>query len=355
MPAGIIKMRKATIVTVTCDRDGSLERFLESLVHCRRFREIAVLILLNGESPSTESILTRYHARYENIEFLKAKKARKGQARNILLRHVRTELVYFLDDDVIVSGDTCSVMLESMENYPGADIIGGPNLTPPGSNLFQVAQGAVLGSFFGTLWMSRRYTRCGEPSAADERMLILCNLAFRMRVFEKSNICFNDSIICAEENLLLQELMCAGYRAVYIPGLAVYHERRKNYTEFCRQIFTYGRGRCQAAKCRFRVDNLLYCIPAMFLVYLGALLVGHWPGYLLPGYAYLTVCLFNAAKKAIETQHRSLFWVFLVLFPTIHLAYGAGFLFEALRWKSVLASCQSSDFGRKRDYAQEAL
>ncbi|MFH1076676.1 MAG: glycosyltransferase, partial [Pseudomonadota bacterium] len=269
---------------------------------------ITVLVLLNGESPSTERILTRYHAQYENIEFLKSEKARKGAARNILLRHVRTELVYFLDDDVTVSGDTCSVMLESMEKYPQADIIGGPNLTPPASELFQVAQGAALGSFFGTLWMSRRYTRCGKPVVADERMLILCNLAFRRRVFEKSNICFNNSIICAEENLLLQELMCAGYKAMYVPGLIVYHERRKNYSEFCRQIFTYGRGRCQAVKCHFRMDNLLYCIPAMFLAYLGALLVWYWPGYLLPGYAYLTVCLFNAVKKAIETKHHSLFW-----------------------------------------------
>ena len=42
--------------------------------------------------------------------------------------------------------------------------------------------------------------------------------------------------------------MRRGYHAMYIPELIVYHERRKTYVAFCKQIYTYGRGRCQIIK-----------------------------------------------------------------------------------------------------------
>ncbi|MFH2144435.1 MAG: glycosyltransferase, partial [Candidatus Omnitrophota bacterium] len=288
------------------------------------------IFLINGENLITESLLEQYSQKHNNIRFIKSDKQSRGAARNTLIKYACGEVVYFLDDDVLVAKDSFSVLRRNMEKHKDVDIMGGPNLTPPGSGCFQIAQGAVLGSFFGTLWMSKRYNSFGKSIFADERALILCNLAFRRRVFEKNKLFFNGSIVCAEENLLLQQLMDAGCKAMHIPELIVYHERRNTYDAFCRQIFIYGKGRAQAIFCRPQVTNMIYVIPSLFVVYL---LLLCWPPFAItkmPLYGYGIFTVF-AAITLIFKAGFNVFLFGLILFPTIHIAYGMGFINEIFK------------------------
>ena len=324
-------MARITILTVTCNRIEKLNNYLISVVNAERFNEIEVLILLNGECFSSEKILNRYCHNYRNVNFIKSSKQSRGSARHVLLKSAQGEAVYFLDDDIIVEKTTFLILLKAFEKFAHIDIFGGPNLTSLNSTLFQIAQGSVLKAFFGTLWMRKRYSSLGKPMIADEQSLILCNLAFRKRLFSESNIYFNQRIVCAEENLLLQELKAEGYKAMYLPELVVYHERRTNYAEFCDQIFTYGRGRCQVAKCRLRINNMLYCIPSIFVVYLVLLCFANQIVCFFPFFIYLFLSIFNSMKGALKVKNFLLFWILLLLFPTTHAAYGLGYLFELFR------------------------
>ncbi|MBL7196949.1 MAG: glycosyltransferase [Candidatus Omnitrophica bacterium] len=323
-------MEKISVITVTSNRKKSLHRYIKSVICADEFTNLELIFLINGQDPAAESLLKEYSQKYNNIRFVKAGRQNRGKARNTLVGYARGEIMYFLDDDVIVAKNTFSVMLESMKRYPDVDIIGGPNLTPPGSSLFQVAQGVVLGNFFGTLWMSKRYESSGKSVLANERSLILSNLAFRREVFEKSNIFFSESIVCAEENLLLQKLMDVGYKAMYVPELIVYHERRKEYSGFCRQIFTYGRGRAQAIFQRPVGGNIVYFTPALFVVYLTMLC---WRSFAITGiplYVYSMFTIIAAGVIAFKNGP-GMFWFGVVLFPTVHLAYGTGFVVEVFK------------------------
>ncbi|MFA6217531.1 MAG: glycosyltransferase [Candidatus Omnitrophota bacterium] len=324
-------MNKLTILTVTCGREETLESYLKNLVSCRYFADVQALILANDASHSTEKILEFYHTKYNNINFIKSARLGRGQARNTLLQESQSEFVYFLDDDIILPLDTLSVALENIDRYPQVDILGGPNLTPPGSNLFKTAQGYVLGSFFATLWMSRRYYKFPKAVSADERTLILCNLIFRRSIFKHGDNLFDSSVIAGEENLLLRKLMAKGHRAMYIPDLIIYHERRKSYIEFCRQIFTYGAGRYQTIRNYPGAYSIIYFMPAIFLIYLLSLLL-YRPLYLqVTLFIYLLPCAYNSLKYTWLERKIRLLPISLILFPTIHLMYGAGFVIELIK------------------------
>jgi len=320
-------MPKITILTVTHSREKVLKKYLDSLIRAERFKEIDIVILINGEDSKTERLLNQYRREYKSIRFLKSKNKSRGESRNLLIQHAKGEILYFLDDDVFVGKKAFSVLLDSFRRYRQIDIFGGPSLTPQDNNLFQKCQGYVLGSFFGTLWTSQRYRKSGVERITNEHALILCNLAIRKKVFDESGIFFNTRIVCAEENLLLQNLILLGYRAMFTPELIVYHERRRSYLGFCKQIFTYGNGRRQIMKYAFCIDNLFCLIPGIFAIYMILLLFCRCFVFKIPFYAYLSLCFLSSLSVMFKTKKLRAFWISFILFPTMHFVYTLGLFF----------------------------
>ena len=321
---------KISVLIVTAGRVRDLKKLLQSLINSEGFSETEIHILVNGFCPGSVSLVREFQDKHKNIVLRQSDRKNRCRARNILLQKAGGDVLYFLDDDVVVPDNIFNVLREAIKDYPGIDVFGGPNLTPEESTMFQRAQGFVLGSFFGTLWMSRRYRQTGYPSPANERTLILCNLAVKREAFTDKKMLFNEKLLSAEENVLLQKMAAKGARAMHFPGLAVYHERRKNYMQFLRQIFVYGRGRGQAVKCLWRTDNLVYFIPSGFVLYL---LVGLAVGstrYFFAAYVYALIVLVNAAALTIKHRRVRLLPMLMVLFPLVHLAYGTGFFVESL-------------------------
>lgn len=322
------EMDKITVLTATSGRPDKLRRFLDGLISADGFQTIDVIILHNGHERETEKILRSFSAKYRNIIVLQSEHCNRGKARNILINEAKGEVLYFLDDDVVIKPDAFCVLRDYLKRYPHIGIMGGINRTPRDSSYFQRAQGYAFGSFFGTLWVSLRYFGLEKATLTDERFLILCNLAMRRAVFMENGTRFPEHIICAEENVVLQELSSRGIKALHIPELIVFHERRKNLYAFCQQVFTYGRGRCQAIKYLRKINNICYLIPSTFLLYLCSLLIVRQPIYRIPLYVYLLLCIVSSFYLMIKTKNVISSLITIILFPATHIAYGFGFLFE---------------------------
>lgn len=207
--------------------------------------------------------------------------------------------------------------------YPEIDCFGGPNLTPLDADTFARAQGYALGSFFGAFWVRDRYRVYGNPRLTDDRSLILCNLAVRRKAFERADLSFDEAVVCAEENFLIQILISAGHRCMHVPHLAVFHERRNLVSGFWRQMFIYGWGRCQILK-KGRVWNWLRYM--FFGLTLTVFYLFFWRYCGVALMVYVTLCIINAAGITWRVKDRKAFWPIIYIFPLIHVGYILGFM-----------------------------
>jgi GT2 family glycosyltransferase len=265
-----------------------------------------------------------------------------GGARNFLIARARGELLVFLDDDVTFSADLLRQLGAAADSHPDVGVFGGPNLTPPGSSIFQIVSGAILGSILATGPVRRRYGR-HTAGAADERFFTLCNMAIRRSVMPE----FPPSFSGGEENAVLHELAERHVPMRYDPSFVVYHERRATFGAFARQMEKYGRGRGQVMARHPRSTRPAYLLPIaliLWLVSLPVVAVLWTPWYLLSAGLYALGLLaagvavaagmgkISAAKKAAVTGLGA------GLTATVHVCYGVGVLRGLARRRRAPAS-----------------
>lgn len=258
-----------------------------------------------------------------SIEVLVAEGCSPSRQRNRAVAMAKGELVYFLDDDSLVdSGFLQRAVAQFTE--PRVAAVGGPSLTPRDDTFFQRTAGLVLSSPFGGGGARNRYRRTGKARLSSERELILCNLVFRRQLFLDCGG-LDERLYPNEENELMDRLIAQGWLLVHDPELAVFRSQRPDFRSFVRQFSGYGVGRGEQT----RIAGLRHGIdlaPAFFLVYLLLLPLAPMPLCLIPLICYGAVLA--AAALAAAWQGKALLSIPLlfILFPTLHLSYGAGLL-----------------------------
>lgn len=322
---------KISIVIVTYQRTSRLERCLKSILESNPGKDWEVVIVVNGNDEKTLNFLNQFVSQRLNFTFFAVPRTTNSQARNFALEKVSGEIIYFLDDDVIVKKNIFQTCLEKFKTHPEVDIIGGPNLTPPESSFFQKCSGYLLSSSFGAAKVRWRYLASGEDRLVDDKSLILCNLVLRKSIIEREKKLFNEEILCNEENLLLEELKCKGYKMLYSPDLIVYHDRRKDLKSFLEQFFKYGRGRGQMTRLMPGSLSFFFVLPILFLVDLISLMFFHSLVFFFPLFTYLILDLFSAIFISFKQRDIGCAPLLIFLFPCAHISYGLGFLYGLLK------------------------
>jgi GT2 family glycosyltransferase len=308
--------------------------YLQKCVESALCRKNSMTVVVDGYCRESAAYLKDLSEKNTGIKYyVIEQKAGKSAARNLGIRKIKADAVYFLDDDAFFEGDNVSLMERLFLENPDVAVIGGPNLTPLDSGYFQRVSGYVFSSLLGAWKMAGRYKRT-ERRFCDDKSLILCNLAVRLDSIENEGVCFNETLKYNEENLLLEGLKKKGAKMLYEPDLVVFHARRKTLAGFAVQIFGSGHGRAQMS---FEMPDSLrfyHTIPALFLFYLTAIplavlardraidITG-----LLPLGIYLLACFVNAVF-VLSRSGESLAAVpaLMLLTLTAHVSYGAGFV-----------------------------
>jgi hypothetical protein len=148
-----------------------------------------------------------------------------------------------------------------------------------------------------------RYRALGESRSADERELILCNLAVRRQAFLEAGG-FNERLYPNEENELLERFRLKGAGCLYLRDARVERLDRDGFVAYLRSIARYGRGRAEQLRVLPSRSSLLRLAAASlyFLALFGgalAALLGA-PVLGLPAalyVSYLLVVLFRLSRR----------------------------------------------------------
>ena len=159
--------------------------------------------------------------------------------------------------------------------------------------------------------------------------LILCNLSFRREIF-LSHCGLDARLYPNEENELMDRLLHEGFLLVHDPELAVYRSQRPSWRAYLRQMFGYGRGRGEQTVLSGKLKPISLA-PSLLLIYTLLLPFFGRGLFALPFACYLAVVALASLFGALSGRDPALVPRLLLVFPALHLVYGAGVIGGLLR------------------------
>ena len=257
------------------------------------------------------------------LEVLVVEGALPSRQRNLAAAVSSGEILYFLDDDSRVSP---GFLLRVMRHYddPSISVAGGPSLTPDTDSHLQHSFAMLFASVIGGCGMRNRYRMTGGVRKTSDRELILCNLSFRRETF-LTHGGFDERLYPNEENELLERISRDGGGLVHDPGLTVCRSQRPTLMAFCRQLYSYGRGRGEQTVLSGVIRPITF-IPSIFLLYIILLPLAHKAVYYLPLLCYLISIVIVALYEGIMWRRPLSAALLPLVFPLFHLCYGGGML-----------------------------
>lgn len=286
------------------------------------------------------------------IEVSVVEGSRPSRQRNLAAGESSGEILCFLDDDSQVSPGFLRRVARHYDD-PSISVAGGPSLTPDTDSHLQHSFAMVFASSLGGGGMRNRYRRSGRVRETSDRELILCNLSFRRETF-LAHGGFDERLYPNEENELLERIRRDGGRLVHDPDLAVLRSQRSSLGAFCRQLFSYGRGRGEQTIMSGVVKPITF-IPSLFIIYLLLLPMANKPVYYLPLLCYLIAIAVVAINEGIRYGRPFSAALLPVVFPIFHLCYGAG-LFRGLfgqRWREYSPTGDGITIRRVKEFGGE--
>lgn len=239
-----------------------------------------------------------------------------GAARNLILSQYLADWFYFLDDDAYLPEEYIFTVIERYLN--NADVIGGPNLTPPSQHKTYPIFSSALSSWSCTGPFSKRYKK-SEPAwhSKNSSDFVLCNLLIR----RKDPWLFQSDIPAGEENLLLNQLFKKSYRGHFISDFFVYHHRRHQLSDLILQFFKYGLGRSTIIM--QSKGSMVICLITIPLVVF-MLFVASTKFYSTFFIFYMGFVIFGSISQSnLSFIQKVLLWT---LIPILHASYGLGCL-----------------------------
>ena len=233
------------------------------------------------------------------------------------------DILCFLDDDSLVAPEHLQRMVRHFSD-PRVSAVGGPSLTPATDSLLQQSFGMALSSLVGGGGMRNRYRRFGTVRTTGDQELILCNLSFRRESFLQ-NGGFDERLYPNEENELMERIIRGGGMLVHDPDLAVNRSQRPTIGAFCRQLYSYGRGRGEQTVMSGVIKPITF-VPSLFLIYLLLLSLIRKPVYYLPLLCYLLMTVALSIRELFRASRSSAVFFLPVVFVLIHICYGFGML-----------------------------
>jgi cellulose synthase/poly-beta-1,6-N-acetylglucosamine synthase-like glycosyltransferase len=325
---------KLSIVIPTMGRP-ILVRTLESVLATEGAARLEVIVV--GEIPDsgvlqnvTAIAAANSNVRHISISYPDGDSSRK---KNCGAEGSRSDIVAFLDDDVVIAPDWPEHILAAFRN-PEVGLVSGPSLVPEDINLSARLAGLALTSRAAG-YVAERY-RIGNAAVREIgwSRIIGCNAAYRKTVFQQMGG-FPPEFYPGEEMIAAWRTQQLGHKLLFIPSAWVYHYPRQSVKRFWRQVWGYGatRIRLKRAGTGFEWTTLIPAVWVLSLLVLGlsAPFCG-FCAFLLK--LDLTLYALIAAAIALETaaqSHRLRDLLVLFMIPIMHLSYGLAEWFEFFR------------------------
>ncbi len=309
-----------SVLIITRERTQLLQKCLASLRGQRLTPALQIVVVVNGEDAQSSTLL----AEMSDVEVISLKEPLPpGAARNRGLSLLKGEWTFFIDDDAQVPPGYFEYWHKTILALPNAQVIGGPDSSPPDSLGLSRAVSIALSSPLCTGATHLRHRARGlKARPATETILTSCNLWVRT-IWWKRGIKFPEDFRRGEETVVLQEIRKQSPEMWWVPSLTVWHERRKSVSALARA--SWGGGFHRARILSQEGGPLWFWFAPLFVI-LHLSLVAMPPFFEFLAILWLVLVSAVSLLLCFEVRQLRLWPVVVFLHWGILFSYGVGFL-----------------------------
>ncbi len=325
-----------TFVMPVLNEEAYLARAVESVLSQDIDGPLELILALGPSTDATDEIARSLASGDERIRLVANPRADIPVGTNLAIRAGAHPTVVRVDAHSALEPGYARRALETLERTRAANV--GGIMRAEGQTPFQRA---VAGAYNSPIGLGGgAYHSGGADGPAESAYLGV----MRRAVLEEVGL-FDESLRRGEDWELNLRIRRAGYRVWFDPALAVTYWPREDWLRLARQFRSTGTWRGELVRRYGRRNSVRFFAPPVLVLtvllavvvavlQLGGILAGGWAlaasVVYLPLAAYALLMIGWALSPGAGPGWRERLWTVIVL-PTMHVAWGVGFLIGALR------------------------
>lgn len=283
--------------------------------------EKELLIIDGGSTDRTVEIVSEWIENHKNIRLLHNRNKYVPFALNLAIRNSQGDPIIRLDAHTIYEEDYFLKILETFEKT-NADVVGGP-MRKIGKTVFQKAISYATTSVFGI--GDSKIHKTDYNGESDHVYLG----AWRRKLFDEIGL-FDERLIRNQDDEFHYRAKSFGKKIYLSSDIKSYYYPRNSFSALFKQYFQYGFYKplvLQKIRSEIKIRHLIPGIFSLYFITLPLLLFLS-KFFLIPLLIYFFLDLIFTLKSS-KGFGESL--AIILIYPTIHLAYGIGFVLGLLK------------------------
>jgi glycosyltransferase involved in cell wall biosynthesis len=299
---------------------------LDTLLASRVPAESLEILVVDGMSDDeTRSIVARYATRYPGVRLLDNPRRIVPAALNIGIAAATGEIIVRVDAHALYPSEYVPRLVEALETT-GADNVGGRIVTLPQNDSPEAwAIALALSHPFG---VGNSYFRIG--TAAPRWVETVPYGCWRREVFDRIGG-FDEELVRDQDDEFNYRLLRSGGRVLLVPDVVSYYFARDSVRLTASMMYQYGYFKPLVARKVGRVMTARQLAPpALVLALLVGLVLAPFSGWIALAWTVLiaayALAIAAGAVSAGRSQGLRCVASLMKVFPSLHLAYGWGYL-----------------------------
>ena len=234
---------KLSIIIPVYNLENYIAKTLDSLLHINFSNKFEIIVVNDGSTDSSETILNQYKERYENITVISVPNSGVSNARNLGIKKANGEYLTFVDGDDTVESDFFEKAVRELDNG-GYDFIQGNYVVIENDKVFNnqhIDRDTEVIDFHE---MMNLFFAPGQEKKIHNNVW---GKVFRAEVARK--ISFDISLAVAEDQKYVFDVLCIAEKIKLLKDNCVYYYQRESSA-----MHTFS-----IAKEQGKLDVLDYC------------------------------------------------------------------------------------------------
>lgn len=320
------RIEQVSVISPMRNESAHIDAFISDVAAQDFAGAVEVLIADGGSTDDSRARVRDAAARHGvTVTLLDNPERWVSSGLNACIRRARGDLIVRLDCHSRYPADYLRRCVQASEET-GAEVVGGV-FVPAGRGRTERAVACAMESPFGGIhWMRA----AKEPVRRESDIAVYG--AFRLDAFRLAGL-FDESLVRNQDDEFTLRLRQAGGRVVLDPAIRVHYVPRGTFRGVFRQYFEYGRWKIPIMRRYRRVSSARSLAPVAFVTSLaGGVAAVAWSRAARRALAVecgvYVACAVGFGTRAVRARREA--WPLLTrvmaIFPTFHVAYGAGML-----------------------------
>ena len=306
-----------SVILPVLNEESHLESAVTSILSQNYQGPLEVILAIGPSRDHTTAIAKKLSEADSRVVIVQSPTGRTAAGLNLALKKSQSPVVVRVDGHAQIPSNYIALVVEIL-NSTGAVNVGGM-MAADGTTRFENAVAGAMRSPFGV--GASRFHTGGQAGAVDTVYLG----AFRREALLAIGG-FDERFTRAQDWELNFRLREKGGIVYFDPRLEVIYRPRSTIKALAKQYFEYGRWRRVVSRRHPGTINYRYLAPPVALVgFVASLLLGTFLSgiFLIPAGIYASFVLIASTKIASSFLE---FVILLTVIPTMHFAWGAGFI-----------------------------